>query len=86
MLSFQNREKNDVGFSKQLMDVYGATSNRPFSEIKDDLSRHNETNAVFTQDGKETAVSIKLVTRDDKKIMLGFTVDDNKPFYPKPSK
>jgi hypothetical protein len=86
MLSFQNREKNDASFSKQLMDVYGAKSNRPFSDIKDDLTRHDETNAVFTQEGKETTVSIKLVNRDDKKIMLGFTVDDNKPFYPKPVK
>jgi hypothetical protein len=86
MLSVQNRDKNDASFSKQLMDEYGATSSRPLSDIKEDLTRHDQTDAVFTQDGKDTPVSIKLVNRDDKKITMGFTVGDNKPFYPKPVK
>lgn len=85
MLSFQNREKNDASFSKQLMDEYGATSNRPLSAIREDLTRKDETNAVFTQEGKDSAVSIKLANRDDNKLMMAFTVD-NKPFYPKPVK
>lgn len=86
MLSYQNRDRNDASFSKQLMDEYHATSNRPLSAIREDLTRRDETNAVFTQDGKDTPVVIKSVNREDKRITMVFTALDDKSLYPKPNK
>lgn len=82
----KDRSDQDASFSKQLMDEYHATSSRPLSAIQRDFSRYHEANAVFTQDGKDTPVSVQLIEGNDKKVAIVFTVMNDKSFYPKPSK
>lgn len=82
----QRVDRNDANFSKQLMDEYGVTSSRSFYEIDLDFTRFDEARTVFTKDGKDTPIFIKLVNSDGKQETMAFTVIDDKALYPKPSK
>jgi hypothetical protein len=81
--SHQRDAQNDANFSKQLMDEYGVTSSRSLYEIKLDFTRFDEARTIFTKDGKDTPVYIKLVHSDDKQYEMAFTVIDEKSLYPK---
>lgn len=82
----QHTSENNARFSQQLMDEYHVTSTRDLSSIREDFYRFDEARTVFTQDGKETPVFIKLIHKDDEKIDMAFTVIDDKDLFPKPSK
>lgn len=82
---YQTNVQNNASFSKQLMDEYKSTSRRPFTAIQADLYRDQEAKDVFTRNGKETPVSIRLVSRDDNKMTMEFTVVGSSP-YPKSDK
>lgn len=82
----KDRSDTDASFSKQLMEEYHATSSRPLSAIHADISRYHEANAVFTQDGTDTPVTIKMADGNDNKVTMVFTVMNDKSLYPKPSK
>jgi hypothetical protein len=82
----QRDAENNASFSQQLMDEYHVTSSRDLSGIRRDFYRFDEARTVFTQDGKETPVFIKLLRKNDKMIIMDFTVIDDKALYPKPSK
>jgi lipopolysaccharide export LptBFGC system permease protein LptF len=86
VVSHQRNVQNDASFSKQLMDEYGVTSSRSFYEIQLDVSRFNEANTVFTKDGKDTPIFVKLVNSDGKHGTLVFTVIDKNSLYPKANK
>jgi hypothetical protein len=79
----QQVEQNNVSFSEQLMNEYHATSSRSFSAIEVDFNRPNGVTAVFTRDGRDTPVIIKLVSRDGKKMTMELTLLDGKSLYPK---
>lgn len=85
-LAAKDRSDQDASFSKQLMDEYRATSSRPLSAIQRDVYRHHEATAVFTQDGRDTPVAIKVAEGSDNKVTMVFTVMNDKSLYPKPSK
>lgn len=82
----QRVDQNDTNFSKQLMDEYGVTSSRSMYEINLDFSRFDEARTVFTKDGKEIPVYIKLVHKDDNQVTMDFTVIDEKSLFPKLNK
>lgn len=77
---------NDAVFSERLMDEYHATSSRSFSSIAEDLYQFNDASTIFSADGKDTQVFVKLVNRGKNPITMVFTVIDAKSLYPKPSK
>lgn len=85
-LAAKDRSDQDASFSQQLMSEYNVTSNRPFSAIQRDLSRHHESRTVFTKDGRDTQIFVKLVSRDDNKTTMEFVVIDDTALYPKSSK
>lgn len=76
----------DASFSKQLMDEYHATSSRSFPSINYDLGPSSGATAVFTRDGKDTPVFIRLINRDGEKITMTFTKLDDQSLYPAASK
>jgi hypothetical protein len=78
----QQFDQNEASFSKQLMDEYHATSNRSFHYISSNLDRSNESIAVFTVNGKDTSVLIKLVSRDGNKYTMSFNKLDEQAPYP----
>ena len=80
---FARQAQHDANFSKQLMDEYHASSNRSLAEIQSDFARYNESNVIFTKDGKDTAVSIKRTDIDREQVTMVFTVIDEKTLYPK---
>lgn len=82
----QDFDQINTSFSKQLMDEYRASSSRSFSSINYDLNPSSGATAVFTRDGKETPVFIRLVERDGEKVTMTFTALDDQSLYPKPSK
>lgn len=82
----KDRSDQDASFSRQLMDEYNATSSSPFSAIEKDLSRHDEARTVFTKDGKDTQIFVKLVGRDDNKTTMEFIVIDDTALYQKSNK
>lgn len=82
----QRVDQNNANFSKQLMSEYGATSSRSFYEIDSDLLRSNEANTVFTKDGNDTSVFIKLVHSDGNQDTMVFNVIDEKSLFPKLTK
>lgn len=84
--SHQRDAQNDASFSKQLMDEYGVTSSRNLYAIQLDFARFDEARTVFTKDGKETPVYIKLVDKDEKHYEMAFTVLDDKLLFPKVDK
>jgi hypothetical protein len=84
MVSKQHDAQNDVSFSKQLMDEYHVTSSRTFYDIKSDLLQSKDASTIFTQDGKDTPVFVKLVSRDGQQYKMAFTVLDEKSLYAKP--
>lgn len=81
-----NRRENDTKFSQQLMNEYGATSDRSFYEIRGDFEKYNESTAKFARDGSETTVSIKKISEQDGKLVMAFRVLDEKSLYPKIAK
>lgn len=81
----QQVAEDNARFSQQLMDEYHVTSSRDLSSIRNSFYHFDEARTVFTQDGKETPVFIKLIHKDDEKIDMAFTVIDEKDLFPKPS-
>lgn len=86
VVDHQRDVQNDAGFSKQLMDEYGVTSSRPLYALRLDFARFDEARTVFTKDGKDIPVYIKLVHSDDKQAEMAFTVIDEKSLFPKLTK
>lgn len=86
MVDNQRGVRNDASFSKQLMDEYGVTSSRSLYEIQLDFYRFDEARTVFTKDGKDIPVYIKLVHSDNKQAEMAFTVIDEKSLFPKLTK
>jgi hypothetical protein len=85
-LAVQNRVENDARFSQQLMDEYHVTSNRSLSAMQFDFNRYRGSDVVFTQDGRDTPVFVKLVSRDDNQVTMVFNVIDGSSVFPKPNK
>ena len=83
VVDHQRGVQNDASFSKQLMDEYGVTSSRSFYEIQLNFYRFDEARTVFTKDGKDIPVYIKLVHSDNKQAEMVFTVVDEKSLFPK---
>jgi hypothetical protein len=86
LLVYKTAALNNAHFSKQLMDEYHVTSSRSFYDIESDLFQSKEANTIFTQDGKDTPVFVKLISRDGKQYGMAFTVLDEKSLYPKSTK
>jgi hypothetical protein len=86
VVDHQRDAQNDANFNKQLMDEYGVTSSRNLYAIHLDFSRFDEARTVFTKDGKETPVYIKLVHSDDNHYEMAFTVIDQASLFPKLNK
>lgn len=86
IVDHQRDVQNDASFSKQLMDEYGVTSSRPLYALRLDFARFDEARTVFTKDGKDIPVYIKLVHSDNKQAEMAFTVVDEKSLFPKLTK
>jgi hypothetical protein len=82
---YKTASLNNAIFSKQLMDEYGVTSSRSFYDIESDLLQSKDASTIFTQDGEDTPVFVKLVNRDGRRYKMAFTVLDANSLYPKPS-
>lgn len=74
---------NEENFRRQLKDEYNATSSRSFAAIRGDLHQYSESSTVFTQDGVDTQVFVKVLNADRDRITMAFTVVNNEALYPK---
>ena len=73
-------------FSTKLEQEYGATSNKNFTSIYNDIGGKGslETPVTFTRDGVDTKVLVKNMSDDvTEKVEVAFLTLDEKLFYPK---